>query len=250
MHQPKAPERNRPKSPVLCGSWPGDGSDADAADHRDQNHFRDLLVPPGLLRHQHRHVRPDRWRSFCLFAQGEVQTGAAVLRLGRGDASLRLNDRSRHPRAIDAGDRRLAVAHLSRCLGGIRALSRFSVFLFGRCREPCADAQPLPDRKGLRSGSDRRRHRMHRGPCASEYDERAVSGVVGRCRHRACRARFRQLRTRRLSRIRFARCQAVSLPPQHRHRVPALCDCQHAHDPWRSTDDHQGSVGSAGRFCL
>jgi len=35
--------RNRPKSPVLCGSWPGDGSDADAADHRDQNHFRDLL---------------------------------------------------------------------------------------------------------------------------------------------------------------------------------------------------------------
>ena len=44
-------------------------------------------------------------------------------------------------------------------------------------------------------------------------------------------------------------CQAVSLPPQHRHRVPALCDCQHAHDLWRSTDDHQGSLGSD-RSCL
>ena len=47
-----------------------------------------------------------------------------------------------------------------------------------------------------------------------------------------------------------ARCQAVSLPPQHPHRVPTLCDCQHAHDLWRSTDDHQGSIGSAGRSCL
>jgi len=129
-------------------------------------------------------------------------------------------------------------------------LSRLSVFLFGRCREPCADAQPLPDRKGLRSRSDRRRHRVHRGPCASECDQRAVSGIVGRCGHRACRARFRQLRPRQPSRIRFARCQAVSLSPQHPHRVPTLCDCQHAHDLWRSTDTHQGSVRSAGRSCL
>src|SRR5437764_1278049 len=83
------------------------------------------------------------WCSFCLFAEGEIQTGAAVLRLGCGDASLRPNDRSRHHHAINAGDRRLAVTHLSRRLGGIRALSRLSVFLFGRCREPCADAEPL-----------------------------------------------------------------------------------------------------------
>ena len=53
-----------------------------------------------------------------------------------------------------------------------------------------------------------------------------------------------------LARIRFARFQAISLPPKHRHRVPALCDCQHAHDLWRSTDDHQGSLGDAGRSCL
>ena len=183
--------QNWPKSPVLCGSWPGDSSDADAADHRDQNHFRDLLVPPGLLRHQYRHVRPDRWRSICLFAQGEIQTGAAVLRLGRGHASLRLNDRSRHSRAIDAGDRRLAVRYISNGLGGIHALSRLSVFLFGRCRKPCADAQPLPGWKGLRSGSNWRRRRLHRRACSSEYDQRAVSSVVGRYGHRACGARFR-----------------------------------------------------------
>jgi len=176
--------QNRPKSPLLCRSRPGDGSDADAADHRDQNHFCDLLVPPCLLRHQYRHVWPDGWRSFCLFVQGAIQTGAAVLRLDGGDASLRFNDRSRHRRAIDAGDRRLAIAHLSRRVGGIRALSRLSVFLFGRCREPCANAQPLPDRKGLRSGSDWRRHGVRRGPCASEHDERAVSGFVDRCGHR------------------------------------------------------------------
>src|SRR3954447_17118836 len=127
----KSAGQNWPKSPVLCGSWTGDGSYADAADHRDQNHFRNLLVSPGLLRHQYRHVRPDRWRSICLFAQGEIQTGATVLRLGRGDASLRLNDRSGHPRATNGGDRRLAVAYLSRRLGGIHALSRLAVFLFG-----------------------------------------------------------------------------------------------------------------------
>src|SRR6267378_5211193 len=57
--------RNRPKSPILCGSWLGDGGDADAADHRDQNHFRYLMVPPRLLRHQYRHVRPDRWGGVC-----------------------------------------------------------------------------------------------------------------------------------------------------------------------------------------
>ena len=28
-----------------------------------------------------------------------------------------------------------------------------------------------------------------------------------------------------------------------------LCDRQHAHDPWRSTDHHQGSFGSGGRSC-
>src|SRR5437879_5270888 len=86
-------------------------------------------------------------------------------------ATLAFAFRSRHPHTIDAGDRRLTVAHLSSRLGGIRALSRLSVFLFGRCREPCADAQPLPDRKGLRSRSDRRRHRVHRGPCAFECDQ-------------------------------------------------------------------------------
>ena len=32
--------------------------------------------------------------------------------------------------------------------------------------------------------------------------------------------------------------------------MPALGDCQHAHDPWRSTDHHQGSFGSGGRSCL
>ena len=50
-------ERSRPKSPILYGSWPGGGSDADATDHRDQNHFRCLLVSPGLLRYQYCHVR-------------------------------------------------------------------------------------------------------------------------------------------------------------------------------------------------
>jgi hypothetical protein len=77
-------------------------------------------------------------------------------------------------------------------------------FLFGCCREPCADAQPLPDRKGLRSGSDRRGHGVHRRACAPEYDQRAVSGIVGRCGHRACRAGFRQLQTRQPSRSHFA----------------------------------------------
>src|SRR5215467_11257042 len=114
--------RNRPQSSLLCGSWPGDGSDLDAADHRDQNHFRYyLLVPPGLLRYQYRHVRPDRWRSFCLFAPGEVPTRAVVLRPDRGDACLRLNDPYRHPRAIDAGDGCLPVAHFFGRLGRIRA---------------------------------------------------------------------------------------------------------------------------------
>ena len=68
--------------------------------------------------------------------------------------------------------------------------------------------------------------------------------------HRARRARLRQLRTRQPSQIHVARFQAVSLSPKHPHRVPTLCDCQHAHDLWRSTDHHQGSVGSAGRSCL
>src|ERR1700735_1153171 len=120
--------RNRPKSPILYGSWPGGGSDADATDHRDQNHFRDLLVPPGLLRHQYCHVRPDRRRSFCLFTQGQVPTRTAVLRPDRGDTGIRPNHQSRDPGAIDAGDRRLAVAHFFRRLGRIRALSRRSVF--------------------------------------------------------------------------------------------------------------------------
>src|SRR3984957_4425677 len=136
--------RNRPKSPILYGSWPGGGSDADATDHRDQNHFRDLLVPPGLLRHQYCHVRPDRRRSFCLFTQGQVPTRTAVLRPDRGDTGIRPNHQSRDPGAIDAGDRRLAVAHFFGRVGRIRSLSRRSVFLCGRCREPCADAQPLP----------------------------------------------------------------------------------------------------------
>src|SRR3984893_2484250 len=34
--------RNRPKSPILYGSWSGGSSDADATDHRDHNPFRDL----------------------------------------------------------------------------------------------------------------------------------------------------------------------------------------------------------------
>ena len=53
-----------------------------------------------------------------------------------------------------------------------------------------------------------------------------------------------------LHEIRVVRCQTVSLPPQHPHRMPALCDCQRAHDPWRPTDDRQGPVGGAGRSCL
>ena len=86
---------------------------------------------------------------------------------------------------LTLADRRFAVGHLSGRLGGIRALSRCSVFLFGHCREPCADAQPLPGRKGLRSGSDRRGRWVHRCPRASECNERAIRGLVGRCADRA-----------------------------------------------------------------
>ena len=209
--------RNRRKSPILYGSWPGGGSDADATDHRDQNHFRGLVVSPGLLRHQYCHVRLDRRSSLCLFAQGEVPTRTVVLRPDRGDAGFRPNDQSRNPGAINAGDRRLAVAHFFGRLGRIRALSRRSVFLFGRCREPCADAQPLSDRKGLRSRSDRRCHRVHRSARASECDERAVSGLVGRRAHRSRRPRFRRFRNsapcpnpRRLVSSYFATAEASS----------------------------------------
>ena len=197
-------ERSRPKSPILYGSWAGGGSDADATDHRDQNHFRGLLVSPGLLRYQYCHVRPDRRRSLCLFVQGEVPTRTVVLRPDCGDAGFCPNDQSRDSGAIDAGDRRLAVAHFFGRLGRIRALSRRSVFLFGRCREPCADAQPLPDRTGLRSRSDRRCHRVHRSARASECDERAVSGLVGRRAHRSRRPRLRRFRTRRPAQIHVA----------------------------------------------
>src|SRR5262249_33926915 len=82
--------RNRPKGPLLCGSRPRDRGDADAADHRNQNHFRDVLVPPGVLCHQYRHVRADRWCGFRLSAQGEVPTGADVLRPGRGTLAFAL----------------------------------------------------------------------------------------------------------------------------------------------------------------
>ena len=242
--------RNRPKSPILSGSWLGDGSDADAADHRDQNHFRYLVVPPGLLRHQYCHVRPDRRRGVCLFAQGEVQTGATVLRPGHGGAGLRLNDRSCHARAIDVGDRCFAIAHFPGRLDRVRGLSCRSIFLFGRRREPCPDAQSLRNRNCLRSGSDRCGHRVHRGPRTSECDERAISGVVGRGAHRARRPGFRRFRTRRPAQIHVAWFPTISLPPKHRHRVPALGDCQHADALWRSADDHQGSLGRAGRSCL
>lgn len=208
------------------------------------------MVPPGLLRHQYCHVRPDRGRGFCLFAQGEVQTGATVLRPGRGGAGLRLDDRSCHARAIDVGDRCFAVAHLPGRLGRIRALSRRSIFLFGRGREPCPDAQPLCNRKCLRSGSDRCGRWMHRCPCAPECDERAISGVVGRCAHRARGTRLRRLRTRHPARRHVTRVQALSLPPKHCHRLPVLCDCEPAHDLWRSTDDYQESRGNAGRPCV
>ena len=151
MHQPKTRYETGRRVRLLCGAWLGDGSDADAADHRDENHFRDLLVPLGLLRNQHRHVRPDRGRSFCLFSHGEVPAGTVILRPDRGDVSLRPDDQSRDPGAIDAGDRRLAVAYFFGCLGRIRALFSRSFFLFGGCCEPCVNAQPLRDRKGLRS---------------------------------------------------------------------------------------------------
>ena len=55
---------------------------------------------------------------------------------------------------------------------------------------------------------------------------------------------------RRPAQIHVAWFPAISLPPKHRHRVPTLGDCQHAHEPWRSTDHHQGSLGSCGRSCL
>jgi hypothetical protein len=47
------------------------------------------------------------------------------------------------------------------------------------CREACADAQPLPDRKGLRGGSDRRSHRVRWGPGASEHDKKPCLGDHG-----------------------------------------------------------------------
>ena len=68
--------------------------------------------------------------------------------------------------------------------------------------------------------------------------------------HRTRRPRLRRFRTRPPAQIHVAWFPAISLPPKHRHRVPALGDCQHAHDLWRSTDDHQGSLGSGGRSCL
>ena len=49
---------------------------------------------------------------------------------------------------------------------------------------------------------------------------------------------------RRPSRIRCARWQAVSPPPQHPRRVPAFCVCQHAHDLWRSTASAIAAIGS------
>ena len=113
-------ERDWPKGPVLCGSWHGDGSYADAADHRDQNHFRHLLVPSRFLRDKYRHVWPDWRRCLCLFVQGEVPTRATVLRSYRGNAGLRVNHQSRYPHAIDPGNRGLSIAHLSRGMGRIR----------------------------------------------------------------------------------------------------------------------------------
>ena len=61
---------------------------------------------------------------------------------------------------------------------------------------------------------------------------------------------FAGFRSRRPAQIHVAWFPAISLPPKHRHRVPTLGDCQHAHEPWRSTDHHQGSLGSCGRSCL
>jgi hypothetical protein len=48
----------------------------------------------------------------------------------------------------------------------------------------------------------------------------------------------------------FALCLAVPFFFSGVVVRPALGDCQHAHDPWRSTDHHQGSFGSGGRPCL
>ena len=64
---------------------------------------------------------------------------------------------------LTAGHRRGAVAHRPGGLGGIRALPGLAVLLFGHRGGSRADAHPLPDRKGLRRGPDRRCHRVHRG---------------------------------------------------------------------------------------
>src|SRR5262249_3216524 len=83
-------------------------------------------------------------RGLCLFVQGEIQVGAAVLRLGRGDASLRLNDRSRHPCATDASDRRLAVANLSRRLAEFALCLALPFFFSGVVVSLALTRSPYP----------------------------------------------------------------------------------------------------------
>ena len=70
----------------------------------------------GPINVQYISKKGGRWCSFCLFAQRKVQTRAVVLRSERGDAGFRPNDQSRDHGAIDAGDRRRAIAHFVRRL--------------------------------------------------------------------------------------------------------------------------------------
>jgi hypothetical protein len=58
-------------------------------------------------------------------------------------------------------------------------------------------------------------------------------------------AQLRRFRTGRPAQIHVAWFPAISLPPKRRYRVPALGDCQHAHDPWRSTDHLEAAADLA-----
>ena len=128
---------------ILCRPRPDHRSDPDAADRRNPDHLRHVLVSPRVFRHQHRDVRPHRRSCLGLPSLRDLPSGAIVLSSERRVARLRPGDRLGAPGAVDHRHEPARIGHVARRLGRVRRRPLAAVLLLRHRRQPGADAQPL-----------------------------------------------------------------------------------------------------------
>ena len=138
------------------------------------------MVLDGFLCHQHRHAGHDRRRGLGLSAAGAAATGETA----RYPVEFCAVDGAGHARvdgvAVLPDHRARTVAHHGGFVGAAVGRDGRALRIRRSRGVPGSDAQPVPDRTGLRRGPSRRGAGMRLGACSAECRGRPVGCLCDR----------------------------------------------------------------------